>query len=402
MPERLNICHVITRMIIGGAQENTLLTCAGHLAKGHRVTLVTGPSPGPEGELLQQGCPEGLEIIVMPELVRELSPWTDWRAYRALLRLFRQRSFSVVHTHASKAGILGRVAASRAGVPFVVHTVHGQAFHPYQSALKNKLYIAAERWAARHCDRIYAVAQAMVDQCVEAAVAPREKYQVVYSGMELDGFLHAQREPALRAELGIAPDALVVGSIARLFELKGHAELLAAAPALLQAVPKAVFLLLGDGILREALEAQATALGVRERVVFAGLVPPREICRYTAQMEVLLHLSLREGLPRAVVQGLASGIPAVAYPLDGTPEVLKHGETGLLCPVKDIAAIVAALSELLLDPAKRRAMGQRGQDEVRKRFAWQRMADILEDEYQRGLAEKKQLRRMAVEVGRSA
>ncbi|NLE56038.1 MAG: glycosyltransferase family 4 protein, partial [Lentisphaerae bacterium] len=127
-------------------------------------------------------------------------------------------------------------------------------------------------------------------------------------------------------------------------------------------------------------------LGIRDRVIFAGLVPPRDICRYTAQMDVLVHLSLREGLPRAVVQGLATGIPAVAYPLDGTPEVVLHGETGLLCPVRQIDAIAAALTELLLDPEKRRAMGQRGQDEVRKRFAWQRMADILEDEYSRGVA----------------
>ena len=386
MPEKLAICHVITRMIIGGAQENTLYTCAGHLAKGHQVTLVTGPSPGPEGELLQQGCPEGLEVIVLPELRRELSPPADWRAYRALLRLFRERHFSVVHTHASKAGILGRIAARRAGVPFVVHTVHGQAFHAYQSALVNRLYIAAERWAARHCDRIYAVAQAMIEQCVEAGVAPREKYQVVYSGMDLDCYLNAQRDVTLRAELGIPTEALVVGKIARLFELKGHEDLLAAAPKVLAAVPNTYFLLVGDGILREALVAQAEALGIRDRVIFAGLVPPRDICRYTAQMDVLVHLSLREGLPRAVVQGLATGIPAVAYPLDGTPEVVLDGETGRLCPVRQIDAIAAALTELLLDPDKRRALGQRGRAEVRKRFAWQQMADILEDEYKRGVA----------------
>ena len=129
----MRICHVITRMIIGGAQENTLLTIAGHLRKGHQVTLVTGETTGPEGKLLEQSCPDGLEVIVVPELVRELSPVKDWKAYRTLLRLFRARRFDVVHTHASKAGILGRMAAWKAAVPFVVHTVHGQAFHPYQA-----------------------------------------------------------------------------------------------------------------------------------------------------------------------------------------------------------------------------------------------------------------------------
>ena len=128
-------------MIIGGAQENTLLTIAGHLRKGHQVTLVTGETTGPEGKLLEQSCPEGLEVIVVPELVRELSPVKDWKAYRTLLRLFRARRFDVVHTHASKAGILGRMAAWKAAVPFVVHTVHGQAFHPYQASWKNSCLV---------------------------------------------------------------------------------------------------------------------------------------------------------------------------------------------------------------------------------------------------------------------
>lgn len=373
-------------MIIGGAQENTLLTCAGHLKKGHQVTLVTGETTGPEGKLLDKFCPEGLEVIVVPELVRELSPLNDWKAYRALYKLFTKRSFDVVHTHASKAGILGRMAAWKAKVPFVVHTVHGQAFHPYQSKWKNQIYIAAERFAARRCHKIYAVAQAMIDQCVNAGVAPREKYQVVYSGMDLSAFMEQKPEQALKDRLGIGPDELVVGKIARLFELKGHDCLLKAAPLILKECPNTKFLLVGDGILRENLQNMAKSLGVADHVIFAGLIPPGEVCRYTALMDVLAHLSLREGLPRTAVQGLASGIPVVAYPLDGTPEVVIENQTGFLCPPEDVNCIAERIITLLKDRQLREKLGRNGQNLVREKFAWERMADILEQEYLNGIA----------------
>jgi len=383
MPDPLRTCHVITRMIVGGAQENTLLTCRDHLEKGHEVVLVTGPTAGPEGKLLQKQPLPGLEVVEIPNLVRELRPGTDWRAYRDLRRLFRERRFDVVHTHASKAGILGRLAAWRERVPAVVHTVHGQAFHPYQAAWRNWLYIAAERHAARHCHRIYAVAQAMIDQCVAAKVAPVDKYQVVYSGMDMAAFSGARPEPELRESLGIPPEALIVGKVARLFELKGHEYLLQAAPAIVARFPTVRFLLVGDGNLREELEAEIARLGLTEHFIFTGLVPPADVCRYTALMHVLVHLSLREGLPRTVVQALASGVPAIGFPLDGTPEVILDGETGLLCPTGDAAAVGEAVCDLLGDPERRRAMGAAGQELVLERFSWQRMGQVLEQEYLR-------------------
>ncbi|MBQ7651726.1 MAG: glycosyltransferase family 4 protein [Victivallales bacterium] len=385
MERKLRVCHVITRMIVGGAQENTLLSCAGLLEGGHDVTLVTGPSPGPEGELLSRSCPNGLRIMEVPELVRELSPLKDWRAYKRLLEIFRKEKFDVVHTHASKAGIVGRLAARKAGVPYVVHTVHGQAFFDGQSFLLNRAYIIAERIAARHCDRIYAVAQAMIEQCVAAKVAPREKYQVVYSGMDLEAFLNAKPEAGLRASLGIPEGAPVVGCIARLFPLKGHDKLIESAPEIIRQVPDVRFLLVGNGILRESLEARIREMGIDGHFVFTGLVSPSEVCRYTALMDVLAHLSLREGLPRVAVQALASGVPVVAYPLDGTPEVVIDGETGRLCKVGDCGEIAARIVELLKDEKLRSEMGRRGQEAVRSKFDWRLMSRILEDDYIRHL-----------------
>ena len=381
----MKICHVITRMIIGGAQENTLYTIQGHLEKGHDVTLVTGPTDGPEGKLLETFCPAGMKLVEIPELIRSLNPWKDWRAYVKLRKFFAGQHFDVVHTHASKAGILGRVAARKEGVPFVVHTVHGQAFHPYQSAFKNRIYVAAERFAAKHCDRIYAVAQAMIDQCVEAGVAPREKYQVVYSGMDLQSFVNAKRSPELRASLGIPEDAPVVGMLARLFELKGHDCMIQAAPAIVAKIPEVRFLFIGDGVLRDSLEAEIVRLGLRDHFVFAGLIPPEQVPEYLAQVDVLAHLSLREGLPRACVQALATAKAVVAYPLDGTPEVVIDGETGLLGAPGDIPKIAENVIRLLQDTELRTRLGANGQRLVLERFDWRKMADILEQSYREGL-----------------
>ena len=390
--QRLNTCHVITRMIVGGAQENTLLTVKGHMARGHRSVLVTGPSPGPEGELLANERVPGLEWILLPQLVRPLHPVADVHAYRWLKDYFRRENFDVVHTHSSKAGFLGRLAARHAGVPLVLHTVHGQAFHPYQSWMKNRLYMAAERWAARHCDRILAVAQAMVDQCVAAHIAPRDKYRVVYSGMDLEPFLTARADPVLRQKLGLPENVPVVGKIARLFELKGHDFLFAAMPHIVDRIPDVHFLLVGDGPLRPRLEARAAAMGLRDRVVFTGLVPPSTIPHYTALMDVLVHLSLREGLPRTVVQALASGIPAVGFALDGTPEVILDGRTGRLCPPESVPDVVAAVVDLLQHPEARERMGHEGRSRVERQFDWRHMADVIEEEYHRGLEARRSSR----------
>ena len=385
----MRICHVITRMIVGGAQENTLFTVRGHLEHGHETVLVTGPTRGPEGKLLEHEAPPGLKVVTNDHLVRELNPVQDWLAYRTLRAYFAAERFDVVHTHSSKAGIVGRFAARHAGVPVVVHTVHGQAFHPYQAAWRNQIYIRAERMSAKVSDRIYAVAQAMIDQCVRARVGPAELYRVVYSGMNLEPYLQAKRDPALAAQVGLPDDAIVVGKIARLFELKGYEYLIEAAPAIVAACPRVRFLIVGDGALRATLERRIAELGLQQAFVFVGLVPPSEIPRYTGLMNILVHLSLREGLPRTVVQGLASGIPAIGFPLDGTPEVIRDGETGILCPTGDVTAVAKAVTRLASDAELARRMGAAGRAYVRERWDWHTMVDALETDYARLLAEKR-------------
>ena len=377
----LRICHVITRMIVGGAQENTLLTIRGHREAGQECELVTGPSPGREGELLKQSVNTGLKVTVFPELVRELAPVTDLKAYFRLKRYFEENRFDVVHTHSSKAGIIGRFAARAAHVPVVVHTVHGQAFHPHEKWYRNLLYILLERLAACKCDRIFAVAQAMIDQCVAAKVARREMYKVVYSGMDTTRFASAARDPELRKRLGIPENARTIVTVARLFPLKGYEFVLPAAERLIARYPDTHFLLVGDGPMHDELAERIAAAKLTAHFHFAGLVPPDAVADHLAQGELLWHLSLREGLPRAVVQALACGIPAVGFALDGTPEVLENGVTGFAVEPESVDAVVEATARLWDDEALRAQLGAEGKRRVLEQFDWRRMANILLEEY---------------------
>lgn len=381
--------HVITRMILGGAQENTLLTVEGlHRRSDYRVSLVTGPAEGPEGDLVARARRGGLDVVVMPELVRALCPWRDWRALRKLRRLFRQERPDVVHTHSSKAGVLGRIAAYKEKVPAIVHTVHGLPFHPYQGRLARAIYVASERYAARRCHRILCVADAMTNQAVAAGVAPREIFRTVYSGMETAPFLAdlGARE-RVRREFGLGRDDIVIGKIARLFHLKGHEDVLRAGVEVCRREPRARFFFLHGGILRPALEKLAAELGIGDRVVFGGIVPPDRIPEMYEAMDMVVHASLREGLARVLPQALLSGVPVVSYDVDGAKEVVVPGETGWLVPPRDVGGLERAMLEALSDLPRAKAMAQEGRRRFAERFSAEAMVREIDAAYREVLGE---------------
>ena len=385
----MKVCHFITRMIVGGAQENTFLSARGLVEAGHECLLLSGPSEGREGSLLQRMKNPGFAVMESPLFVREISPWTDLRAIYWLADFLKKERFDVIHTHSSKAGIVGRIAGRMAGVPLVVHTIHGLAFGPYDSFLKNQLYIRAERFAANRCDRIYSVAQAMIDQCLAAKIGRPEQFKVVYSGMELERFLDAQPDAALRSELGIPENCRVVGAVARLFPRKGYEDFFPVAAQVARACPDVRFLIMGDGPCRAAYEKMTEELGIRDRVIFAGLVSPDRIAEYIALTDVVAHFSLKEGLPRVAVQALAEAKPVVAYPLDGTPEVVLDGKSGFLVPPGNHEAAAQALIRVLEHPDERRGLGEYGRSLVRDKFPWKKMSDTLIADYEACLAAKR-------------
>jgi len=349
----MRIVHIITRMIVGGAQENTRFNCLDLVRDyGDDVTLITGPSLGAEGSLLDKYQDPDLKTILVPELIRSIRPWTDFRAAGIIQKHLTQLRPDVVHTHSAKAGILGRSVAWKLKIPCVVHTVHGAPFHPYQA------------WPVR-----------------------RSKFVTIYSGMDIEPFLNAdQNRLQLRKDLGIQPEDIVVGKIARLFHLKGHQYLLACAQRVVQADPRIRFLLVGDGILRESLEKEIASMGLQNHFIFTGLVPPHEIPDLIGAMDMLMHVSLREGLARALPQAMLAGKPVISYDIDGAKEVVIEDQTGILLPPKSIQPLGDAILKLANDADLRTRLGLQGRLLCQERFGHQSMTKQIRRLYEQILS----------------
>ena len=378
----MHIVHYITRLIVGGAQENTLLTCEDqHSLFGDKVTLITGPGLGPEGSLEERARRAGFDLRIIDSSRRAIHPWHDWRTYRELIRMLREIKPDLLHTHSSKAGIIGRAVAGKLRLP-CVHTIHGAAFHYGQSWLAHRTYQSLERWAAKFTDKFISVCDAMTDQYVAARVAPREKFVTVYSGFDVEPFLTPPRLPEeVRRELGLLPDQIVIGKVGRLFPLKGHEFVLRAARAVIERCPNVRFLFVGDGSLRQQFEAELTANGLRDHFVFAGLVPPSQVAELVHAMDIVVHTSVWEGLARVLPQGLIAGKPVVSYDTDGAKEVVIPNETGYLLPSQSIAELSNALCELATDPALRLRLGATGRARFGEQFRHQFMTQRIREVY---------------------
>lgn len=374
----MRVTHVITRLIVGGAQENTIASVLGLQQKpGVEVHLVSGSETGPEGSLACTFADSPQTLTLIPELVRSVHPFKDILARRRLTEIFRQQKPDVVHTHSGKAGVLGRLAAHQAGVPVVIHTIHGPSFGPFQGPIANLIFRSAERRAAKVTTHFVTVADAMRHQYLAAGIGTPQQYTKIFSGFRLQPFVLATNDPAVRARHGIAPEDIVVGKIARLFKLKGHDDLFAIAPDLVHRFPQIKFLLVGDGPWRPRFEQKAHSLGLEKQFVFTGLVPPEQVPQLVGIMDILVHLSRREGLARALPQALAAARPVVAYDCDGANEVCLDDKTGFLVRPGDLATLRERLLRLAGDAALRKGLGAQGREFVRERFAVETMVRNL-------------------------
>ncbi|HEX7569096.1 MAG TPA: glycosyltransferase family 4 protein [Verrucomicrobiae bacterium] len=375
----MRVTHIITRLVIGGAQENTLATIRGLRAKpGLEVKLITGPTTGPEGSLEESarkifsGAAANAFTLV-PELVRPVHPLKDFIALRKLEKILREQKPDLVHTHSGKAGILGRLAAKRAGVPVIIHHIHGPSFGNFQGAAANYIFTAAEKYAAKVTDHFFCSAGAMTKLYLAAGIGRPEMFTRIFSGFDLEPFLNATNDLALRQQLGLDESHFVIGKIGRIFKLKGHADLVAAFARILPQVPHARLLFVGDGSLRGEIEKLIRAFRLGDKVVFTGLVPPGEVARYVGLMDCLAHLSYREALSRALPQALAAGKPVVAYDFDGADEVCLENQTGFVVRTGDPEAAAEKIRLLARDPELRNKFGRAGTAFVKANFSVEKM-----------------------------
>lgn len=433
----LRILHISTRLILGGSQENTILSCEGQARMGHEVHLAFGPIYGPEGSLLQRvehfnaAAPTPASRItthLVPHLTREVSPLADWRCYRELRALVRTLQPDIVHTHSSKAGILGRLAAWDEyqrdlridPIPaqhlhcwrcVVIHTIHGPPFMPVnadsglvarlKNRANNKIYTLAERFAARKCDAIVSVADAMTHEFLRRGIGKPARYTTIPSGMETERFLHAapgEHRATVRRELGLAESDFVIGTVARLAQHKGHDDILEALADDLRAHPDWKLLWVGDGWWKDRLLERAESIGAaKSQIITTGLVPPERVPALIRAMDVLVHPSYREGLPRTVPQAQLCAVMPIAYDCDGTPEAIvpqtldgpiNPDSTGILVPTGDRARLREAIRWAAGHAHERRAIGERARVVAAERFSTVAMVESLDRLYNRLLNHK--------------
>jgi glycosyltransferase involved in cell wall biosynthesis len=426
----MKIVHIITRLILGGAQENTLITCKLLAERGHDVTLITGPALGPEGQLFDQTKGQKYRTVVVDEMRRAIEPVKDAISYRKIKRLLGEIQPDIVHTHSAKAGIVGRFAAwslkgqwgpcgegvsplRPAGIlpasrraqgqdalvteeqgrdalarmpvlrPGIVHGIHGLSFHRYQNPWVNRFYIAIERVVGRRTDYFISVADSMTEQNRAAGIGVDKPHVTAYSAIDEEHFLTPipERErAAFRRKHDIPADAVVLVTVARLFMLKGHDYIIESAKELAKRFPNVIWLFVGDGNLMDAYRNQIRELGLSDRFRFAGLMPPDQIPLAIQSSEILVHCSLREGLARTLPQAMLCARPAISFDVDGAREVVNPS-TGRLTEPQNVPQLVEACAELIQDKALRERLGRTAQESVKTRFAPDTMVDTIEGVY---------------------
>ncbi len=372
---RPRVCHLITRLILGGAQRIALETAAFLARNDWEVELWAGPETGPEGSLWEEARERGLSVRVVPDLRRAVSPIHDARAYAWLSRAWQAEAFDVVHTHSSKAGIVGRLAGERAGVPLRLHSVHGWAMEPATHPPASWIFTALERRAAHSCDALIAVSQAVRDAGLARGIGAAERYRVIH-GAVVPGpepTPEARRAARLEArrELGLPEDATVLGTLGRLDHAKDPLGAWQALEPLLNGDPRCWAVFIGDGPLRDRMADAVARSPSRERVRLAGF--RAQGSQLLPALDLFFLASRWEGFPLAVLEAMAAGLPVVSYAVAGVGEAVIDGETGFLAPRGERDLWRRRVKELAEDGALRGALGARGRRLVLERFSLESM-----------------------------
>jgi glycosyltransferase involved in cell wall biosynthesis len=376
MKRRLKVAHIITRLELGGAQQNTLYCCTHHDRRKFEVLLLTGP-----GGLLDEDARrvKNFKTYFLPELKHPIRPWWDWQAARKIAEILKDEKVDVVHTHSSKAGILGRWAARRAGVPRIIHTVHGWGFYPGQFFLTRWIYQALERWVAGLTDVLIAVSADNQREGLEARIGRKEQYQVIHSGIDPKSYALSQAQSRwAKRELNPEnrPCVLILSNFKK---QKSPMDVVNIAAQLTKKMPGVLFLWAGDGLFRAKVEAKIAQWSLESNFKLLGW--RQDVDRLLAASDVMLLASRHEGLPRVVLQAMAAKKPVVATAVNGTPEAVKNAVTGFLAPAQDIGFMVESLLKILSNPALGRKMGQAGQRALIGTFRIQTMLQEVEKTY---------------------
>lgn len=387
-PAPIRVLRLFSRLNVGGPSIHVVLLTAGLAPRGYLTRLVIGTEAAHEGNLLDLAAAKGVVCESMPSLGREIRPLQDLRALFALRRLMRAYRPHIVHTHAAKAGLLGRLAALLAGVPVVIHTYHGHVLRGYFGPTKTAVFRRLEQILARYTDRLIAVSPRVKQDLVDMGIARSERFRVVPLGLELQDLARPLPRGGLRRDRGIPDQAPLIGMVGRLVPIKDVSTFLHAAARVRQVTSEARFALVGDGEERRLLEDLSARLGLAEVVTFHGW--RRDMQSVYGDLDVVVNTSRNEGTPVALIEALAAGRPVVATRVGGTPDLLKGGELGRLVPAGDAHAVAEAILDALRDRDHEgaRARSRAARDHVLREHSAERLIGDVDALYRELLAEK--------------
>jgi glycosyltransferase involved in cell wall biosynthesis len=380
MAKRVKVAHIITRLELGGAQQNTLYCCAHHDRRKYEVILITGIGGYLDGEARKiKDC----KTYFLPELKHPVHPLWDLKALHRITGILWSEKVDLVHTHSSKAGILGRWAAKKAGVPHIVHTVHGWGFYPGQFFLIRWFYQALERWAARFTQVMITVSEENRQAGLAAGIGVKDQYRVIHSGINPKEYSlspSAARKERKFLKTENRPTVLVLSNFKK---QKSPLDVVDVAAQLAIKLPKVLFLWAGDGPILQMVERLIEKKNLKDNFELLGWRD--DVAKLLAASDGLLLTSIYEGLPRVVLQAMAAGKPVVATAVSGTPEAVKHGMTGYLNEPHDIQGMAESLFKILSQPQRARKMGRAGRKALKGTFLIRQMLMEIERTYEKTL-----------------
>lgn len=380
--KKIKVLHIHTLPVISGSGIHTLITIKGLNKSRYEVEFACAPG----GSLIEEVKKERIKFQPINHFVQEINIFKDFRALMELIHLLKREKYDIIHTHNSKAGFLGRLAAKIVGIPIIVHTIHGFAFHEYERPPRRILFILLERLAARFSDKLVTVSEPLKEWGLRLNIGKPNKYVTIHDGIEVEKFKVNINIDEEKKELGIRPEEKVIGVVAKLWGGKGHETILEAAPRVIKEIPNVKFLFVGEGYLRNRLEARVRELSLSDHVIFTGF--RTDIPEITATFNIALLVSLFEGMGRVLLEAMVSGKPVIAAKVGGIVDVVRDGETGILIPPRDADALAKAIITILKDKRLAQKMGEAGKRRIDERFTAKTMVERISQIYEE-LIEKK-------------
>ncbi len=390
--KHIKVIHIITRLDMGGSAQNTILTALNHDPQRYSVCLIKGSTHESamtevETQLVNKQLAttkkQGIEVVDVPALVRRISPFNDIKSFVSIFRILRKSKPDIVHTHTSKAGVLGRLAAWMARVPIIIHTPHGHVFYGHFGRSLSKIFLQMEKLLGRITHHQIALTPEERNDYLSLRVTKPSNTTVIHSGVDLHRFSKGEKQlTRKRKELGIPPHSLVIGYVGWLIPIKGVTYLVSAMADVAEKYPKSLLVLVGKGDDKGEeeikLKEQVERAGLEDKVRFLGWRP--DVDEIMGCFDIFVLPSLNEGMGRVLVEAMAAGLPIVASRVGGIPDLVKDGKNGHLVPPADGSALAKAISDLFADKENRKRMGDAGKKMCRP-YSAEAMVEQIDDLY---------------------